>query len=135
MYTLKIQNHYYEPLSYVAPKESGTIPVKYTAAKWEKLGNFRLTIPGGGDVRFMDIGQKQITHFTKLTWGVLISYRSLECEFRYEGGGEIGVNVNSLGQIELSYEKGSMLLTALPSIILKKPATSDDVIITGPGKK
>jgi hypothetical protein len=46
------------------------------------------------------------------------SHLGSECEFRYEGGGEINLNVTDLGQIELS-GNGRFLLTDMPSFIVK----------------
>jgi hypothetical protein len=87
---------------------------------FKKLGWFRLTVPGMGELTLLDIGDRKITGvpFMRATWGVLISYQGQECEFRYEGEGEINVNVTDLGQIELD-GNGRFLLTDLPSFIVK----------------
>jgi hypothetical protein len=122
MYTVKVTTNYYVPLNYVSTTgkgESGSIH-KGMPATFKNLGNFRVTIPGAGEVNLIDIGERKISKadFHKATWGVLISNLGSECEFRYEGGGEINLNVTDLGQIELS-GNGRFLLTDMPSFILK----------------
>lgn len=117
-YTLNVQTNYHVPLNfsnYVGKGETGSIH-KGMPAKFGNLGNFRLIIPGGGEVNVIDIGKKHIANFSKATWGVLFSYQGRECEFRYEGGGEINLNVNELGQVELK-GNGSFVQTDLPSFI------------------
>ena len=131
MYTLKVTTNYHVPLnyvSYVGKGESGSIH-KGMPANFKNLGNFRVTVPGVGEVNLIDIAERKISKadFHKATWGVLISYQGNECEFRYEGGGEINLNVTDLGQIELS-GNGFFLLTDMPSFILKKESADANVI-------
>lgn len=122
MYTLKVTSNYYVPINYVNPAgkgESGSIH-KGMPASFKNLGNFRVSIPGAGEVNLIDIAERRISKadFHKATWGVLISNLGDECEFRYEGNGEINLNVTDLGQIEVS-GNGRFLMTDLPSFILK----------------
>jgi hypothetical protein len=70
------------------------------------LGNAVVTVPGLGEINFLDIGDQQIGGFSKATWGVLISYQGEEVVFRYEGGGQVTLNVNGLGQAKLSGNGG-----------------------------
>lgn len=72
-------------------------PAKFS----QTLGNVYVTVPGLGAVNFIDVGDKQIGGFSKATWGVLISYQGEEVIFRYEGGGQIELTINSFGQAEL----------------------------------
>lgn len=132
MYTLKLTSNYHVPLNYAnytGKGESGSIH-KGMPATFQNLGNFRVVIPGLGEVNLIDIGERRISNanFHKATWGVLISNLGNECEFRYEGGGEINLNVTDLGQIELT-GNGLFLLTDMPSFILKKE-TADASVIT-----
>ena len=83
----------------------------------QALGNGVISIPGLTEISFLDIGDKQIGGFSKATWGVLISFHGEEVVFRYEGGGQISVTINWLGQAELSGNGGFSQL-ALPSFIL-----------------
>lgn len=122
MYTLKVTTNYHVPLNYVSYKgqgQSGSIHVGMPAI-FKELGTIRITIPGNGEVNLLDIGDRKISKvdFHKATWGVLISNLGSECEFRYEGGGEINMNINDLGQIEVS-GNGRFLLIDLPSFIVK----------------
>jgi hypothetical protein len=98
-------------------------------ATFKNGGNFRVAVPGAGDVNLIDIGERKISKadFHKATWGVLISNLGDECEFRYEGQGEINLNVTDLGQIEVS-GNGLFLLTDLPSFILKQNQGGGNVI-------
>jgi len=118
-YTLNVQTNYHVPINFNDyTHNTGSSIHRNMPAKFPKLGNFRLVIPGAGEVNFIDIAQKHIANFSKATWGILISYQGQECEFRYEGEGDLTVNVTELGQIELS-GSGSYVLTDLPSFILK----------------
>jgi hypothetical protein len=75
-------------------------------AKSGLLGNGYITVPGLGDINFTDVGNDNIGGFSKATWGVLISYQGDELVFRYEGGGDIKVNINKYGQAEISGNGG-----------------------------
>jgi len=90
-------------------------------ATFTKQSNFRLIVPGIGELTILDLKDRKITNlpFIKQTWGLLICYQGQECEFRYEGEGEVKINVNDLGQIELD-GNGTFLMTDLPSFIVKK---------------
>jgi hypothetical protein len=117
-YTLKLQTQYQEPLLYYSQKESGSIHKGFPQASFKDLGNFRITVPGVGEIRLLDIGERKLGGYSKATWGVLISYQGDECEFRYEGAGEVSVNVNDIGQAELS-SNGSLIRVSLPSFVFK----------------
>ncbi|HEX8160411.1 MAG TPA: hypothetical protein VF538_00820 [Pyrinomonadaceae bacterium] len=119
-YTLNVESHFYTPLTYHKLNESSSIHPGMKAS-FKKLGWFRLTIPGMGELTLLDIADRKISNvpFMKSTWGVLVSYQGQECEFRYEGEGEINANVNDLGQIEIS-GNGKFLMIDLPSFIIKK---------------
>ena len=117
-YTLKIQTHYHEPLLYHSSSENSSIHKGMPQASFKNLGNFRLSIPGEGDVNLIDIGQRKIGGFSKASWGVLVGYQGEECEFRYEGGGELSINVSDLGQAELT-SNGSIIRVNLPPLVFK----------------
>ena len=55
-----------------------------------------------GPLNFLDIASTHIPGDSKETWGVLISYQGEELVARYEGGGNLGVTMNELGQAELT---------------------------------
>jgi hypothetical protein len=116
MYTVTIINNYHDTLltSFGGPINKGdTRPVKSSP-----LGNAYVTVPGLGAVNFTDVADRQIGGFSKATWGVLISYQGEEVVFRYEGGGEITLTINKLGQAELS-SNGSLSSIRLGSFQFK----------------
>jgi hypothetical protein len=118
MYTLNVTTDYYVPLNFATSSQSSSIH-KGMPAHFQNLGNFRLHIPGAGEVNLIDLGEKKIAGFSKATWGVLIGYHGEECEFRYEGGGVLNLHVTDLAQVELS-SNGSIIQVSLPSFIFKK---------------
>lgn len=102
-YHVTVTNNYHDTLmAFGSPINKGdTRPTKSPL-----LGNGYITVPGIGSVNFIDLGQQKMGGFSKATWGVLISYQGEETEFRYEGGGEIQININNLGQAEISGNGG-----------------------------
>jgi hypothetical protein len=118
MYALKVTSNYHVPLNYHSGNEGSSIH-KGMSPEFKDLGNFRLIIPGAGEVNIIDLGARHIANFSKAPSGVFLSYQGRECEFRYEGGGQIQLNVTDLGQVELS-GNGSFVQTDLPSFVLKK---------------
>lgn len=82
------------------------------------LGHINLSVDGLGSINFTDIGNKDIGGYSKATWGVLISYQGEELVFRYEGGGEVNITINWLGQVEIT-TNGSISQVRLPSFVQK----------------
>jgi len=82
------------------------------------LGHIYLLVDGLGPINFTDIGDKDIGGYSKSTWGVMISYQGEELVFRYEGGGEIQLTINWLGQAEIT-TNGSISQIRLPSFIIR----------------
>jgi hypothetical protein len=70
--------------------------------KSEAGGDMYVTSVQGGTIRFTDIADTRIPGDTAQTWGVLISYQGEEVVGRYEGGGELTVQVNRYLQVALS---------------------------------
>ncbi|MDQ3798184.1 MAG: hypothetical protein M3384_01930 [Acidobacteriota bacterium] len=116
-YHLTITNHYHQTIMgfgmIINAGEKNPIKVQQT------LGNGYVDVPGLGAVNFTDIGQKDIGGHSRATWGVLISYQGEEIVFRYEGGGEIQLRINELGQAELR-GNGEFSRVQLPSFVLVK---------------
>lgn len=115
-YDLRVDNQFVEAVSAIGvavkPGEKTLIP--YT------MPNTLLNIPGLGGAYFIDIGEKQISGYSKKQFGVLIRYEGEECEFRYDGkGGIIDVKVNCYGQVELSAD-GDFVIVDLPNILIPK---------------
>lgn len=82
------------------------------------LGHIIVIVDGLGPINFTDIADKDIGGYSKSTWGVMISYQGEELVFRYEGGGEIQLTINWLGQAEIT-TNGSLSQIKLPSFIYK----------------
>lgn len=119
-YTLNVETQFYTPLPYHREGEASSIH-RGMKPSFKKLGWFRLTVPGIGELSLLDIGERKITGlpFLKGKLGIFITYQGQESEFRYDAEGEINVNVTDIGQIELD-GNGDFILTDLPSFILKK---------------
>lgn len=116
-YHVTIINKYHDTIvpSFGSPIPKGDgRPMKMS----QTLGHGYVTVPGIGAVNFTDVADKQIGGFSKSTWGVLISYQGEETVFRYEGGGEIELTINELGQAELS-GNGSFSRISLGSFVVK----------------
>ena len=108
MYNLTVSTSYAYSLTVndiaVGPHQVSPRDPPYVVPK--PLGNVIVTVPGLGEINFLDIADKQIGGFSKATWGVLISYQGEEVVFRYEGGGQITLTVNGFGQAALSGNGG-----------------------------
>ena len=116
MYMLSVQNNFAYPLTVQAD-------VPYTIAPGhgmqlpKPLGNAYVTVPGIGQMLVHDIGDRQIGGFSKATWGVFIAYQGEEAVFRYEGGGQLKVMFDDLGQAQLSGNGGYSRIS-MPGLIL-----------------
>ena len=64
------------------------------------LGNAWLKSTELGALNFLDIGDAHIPGDSGETWGVLISYQNEEIVGRYEGGGQLSVQITQFGQLE-----------------------------------
>ena len=98
-YHVTLTNNYVYDVSV----QGGTTIAK--GGKWQSdlLGSMILDVPGRGELSFQDLGDdKSVGGFCDQTWGVLISYQGSEAVFRYEGGGELAVELNKYGQAALS---------------------------------
>ena len=70
--------------------------------KSDNLGDITLLVPTRGPLSFHDIGDKHIGGDSKETWGVLVAYQGEEYVGRYEGGGQLAVEINEYYQAVLS---------------------------------
>ena len=66
------------------------------------LGDVILDVPTRGPLSFHDIGDQHIGGDSTETWGVLIAYQGEEFVGRYEGGGQLTVEINQYYQAVLS---------------------------------
>jgi hypothetical protein len=59
-------------------------------------------VPTRGVLSFHDIGDTHIGGDSGETWGVLVAYQGEEFVARYEGGGQLAVEINTFYQATLS---------------------------------
>ncbi len=118
MYTLNVTNHFWRPVV-VANSAGATFTVAPGSSMQPKgaLGDATITVPGLGEMMVHDIADRQIGGFSKATWGVLVAYQGEEVVFRYEGGGQLTVTFNDLGQAELT-GNGGLSRLSLSGLIL-----------------
>ena len=105
MYMLSVQNNFAYPIT-VQSTVLDTVAPGHSMQVANALGNAYITVPGIGQMLVHDIGDRQIGGFSKATWGVFIAYQGEEAVFRYEGGGQLKVIFNDLGQAQLSGNGG-----------------------------
>ncbi|MBD0320562.1 MAG: hypothetical protein ICV87_09530 [Gemmatimonadetes bacterium] len=105
MYMLSVGNNYAYPIT-IQSDVVNTVNPGHSVQIEEALGNAYITVPGIGQMLVHDIGDRQIGGFSKATWGVFIAYQGEEVVFRYEGGGQIKVTFNDLGQAQLEANGG-----------------------------
>lgn len=73
-------------------------------ATWrsEQLGNAWISSRQFGTVAFLDLAMEKPAGSSDETWGVLISYQGEEIVGRYEGGGQLHVEIGPFLQATLS---------------------------------
>ncbi|TYP98008.1 hypothetical protein C7447_103176 [Tenacibaculum adriaticum] len=116
MYTLTVNNNY----AWDIGVSNGVIIPKKGNHTFNRRGSLYLTVPGMGEINFIDLAKKKIDGYPypKETWGILIRTHSTEAYYRYEGGGEITAIIDDLGTLHLSTKKGTMIHIKLPELIL-----------------
>ena len=122
MYTLHIVNNYrYE--CYITKEGEGPGPVtRGGTATFNNLGNAYLQVPGMGVVNFIDLAAEKIKGYEKYPaehWGVLVRTHTVEGYYRYEGGGELTLEINELGSYTLSTQNGTLIMISLPELTIK----------------
>ena len=87
---------------------------QYQFYEW---GSHTVSVPGMGDINFIDLGEKKLDPYTndkipwtKSTWGGLIRYRGLDAYFRYEDEGYVEVTIDSIGSINIRFSQGGMAI-------------------------
>jgi hypothetical protein len=81
----------------------------------ENLGNFQVSIPGMGELVFLDIAAEKLPAYTnpeipwtEATWGGVIRYRGEDAYFRYEGQGQVNVVIDQFGSVTVNFPQGGM---------------------------
>jgi hypothetical protein len=101
MYQLSVTNNSNVSLGFVGGNE--IIPAD--GGQWQSadnLGDVTFDVPTRGTLSFHDIGENHIGGDSSQTWGVLIAYQGEEIVGRYEGGGQLTVEINGYYQATLS---------------------------------
>jgi hypothetical protein len=116
MYTLTVKNNYI----YDIGSSTGVTITKDNSFVFNKRGSIYFTVPGIGEINFIDLGDKKIDGYPipKETWGVLVRTHTTEAYYRYEGGGELTAIINGFGTLNLSTTNGTMIAISLPELIL-----------------
>lgn len=117
MYTLTIQNNY----SHNIGASNGVTVAKGTSHIFNDQGSIIFTIPGMGEMTFIDLGNKKLSGYPepKQTWGVLVRYRTIEAYYRYEGNGELTVIFDHIGTCTLTTTNGTMIPIQLEDFIIQ----------------
>ena len=116
MYKLTITNEYSENLQAYDAAHS-VIKKGETKALGDSFGSTKIDVWGLGSVNILDIAREKISGFSKKTWGCLISYQGSELEYRYEGEGQLGITINSLGQCSVK-SNGDLVEVKISSFII-----------------
>ena len=99
MYQINLTNHSNVSLEFIGGNQ--IIP---SGDQWKSgdLGDITLVVPTRGPLSFHDLGDTHIGGDSGETWGVLIAYQGEEIVGRYEGGGQLTVDINTYYQAVLS---------------------------------
>ncbi len=88
----------------------------------DDLGDVTLIVPTRGPLSLHDIADKRIGGDSNETWGVLIAYQGEEFVGRYEGRGQLAVEINTYYQAVLSGM--DIRQVSLPAMEIARKATS-----------
>lgn len=115
MYDVSITNDYIYALlldgKFLVGPNGGTVQLK----NW---GSHVISVPGMGDLNFIDMGDKKLARYTtpdlpwtESTWGGLIRYRGVDAYFRYEGQGQVNVVLDQYADVQLTFPQGGMIVS------------------------
>jgi len=117
MYTLNVTNNFVWPIT---PSTGAAIPEKGGTQSFDNQGTMSLTIPGLGQIAFLDLGDTKLTGYPEVseTWGVLVRTHSTEAYYRYEGGGVLNAVFDIYGTCTLSTSNGTLIPVSLEEMIV-----------------
>lgn len=103
-YSLTINNNYTQTIVASATGSSGTNSIAINGSYTYNfgMGTVMIAIPGYGSIYIEDIGSNHIDGDTTETWGALVSYQDSDTVGRYEGDGNLVINVGTYGVMALS---------------------------------
>ena len=116
MYMISVQNNYLFPIT-VQSNVATTVTPGQSVQVQSPLGDAYVTVPGVGQMLLHDVGDRQIGGFSTATWGVFIAYQGEEAVFRYEGGGQLKLIFNDMGQAHLT-GNGGLSRISVPGLVL-----------------
>lgn len=122
MYDLKITNNYKYDCLFKRESESTPSPINRGEHIFLELGNAILTVPGSGVVNFIDLANNKIKgyeNYPKEYWGVLVRANNIEGYYRYEGGGQLSLEIDAYGSYTLSTQNGTLITINLPELTIK----------------
>lgn len=116
MYTLTVNNNYSQDIA----ASNGTTISQDKSFSFNNMGSLILTIPGMGDMSFIDLGDKKLDGYPepKETWGVLVRYKTIEAYYRYEGQGELTIAIDDFGTCTVTTANGTVLAVSLPELVI-----------------
>lgn len=122
MYTLHVANNYmYDCMISIEGKGTGPV-TRGGINTFKNLGSAYLKVPGMGVINFISLGADKIKGYEKYPtehWGVLVRTHTVEGYYRYEGGGELTLEIDKLGSYTLSTTKGTLIIISLPELTIK----------------
>ena len=117
MYNITVTNHFNSAIR-VNAGPGYSLVTGETHAFEQNLGDASIDVPGVGHMLLHDIADRQIGGWSKMTWGVYLSYQGEEIVFRYEGGGQLKITFNEFGQAQLD-TNGQVAQISLGAFILQ----------------
>ena len=116
MYTLTVKNNYV----YDIGASNGVTIKTGTQHVFNNKGSIYFTLPGSGEINFIDLGNKKIEGYPipTETWGVLVRNHTTEAYYRYEGDGELTAIIDQYGSLQLTTSNGTMILISLEELTL-----------------
>lgn len=127
MYDVKITNNYFHTLAVNSPDANNAafLVGKGETKTFKNWGSHPVFVPGMGAINFIDLADKKLDQYTnehlpwtQAQWGGLIRYRGLDAYFRYEGQGQVEVELDTHGCVQLHFPKGGMIVN-LPDMTVK----------------
>lgn len=109
MYTITLTNNYIYDVKAdtgeVAKKNGGKIVLK----DW---GSHLIHIPGMGAMNCIDLGDHKIPGYPlNENWGALFRYVNTEIYYRYEGGGQVEMEINRYGCVTVRTNFSSIIIS------------------------
>ncbi len=119
MYNLTVNNNFIWQIS--ADDGAVTIPERGGTHTFKNQGSLFLSIPGIGQMAFIDLGDKKISGYDEVaseTWGVLVRTGTTEAYYRYEGGGILTATFDQYGTCTITAGRNTLVPISLPELVV-----------------